>query len=389
MRSQHEAELAQLRQQLEANAETQRRELEASRTAHLAELGGLLPSEHSLSLLVHRFIFPALRAESAKLRHQLDASYASPGHAAGGKEASARDDVRLVKDDGAPGSSLKALYNGSIVAFKRLGAAGKSDLFMAEAQKLQAAIHPRLARFFGVVQLAGEPHAVMEGCGTSFSQLLPLLGSEREGLAGYLTMKRIVSWILNVAQGMQALHQLNLIHRELAVRNVVVGPMASQAVLAWVGDTSRPLPDSFDVRLCDFGLTLALEGTKQPTTPPGFELDYMHASPELLQYKRSRKEADVWAFAIVCWEVVAFGADPFAIQLCDGGETREDRITTLIKVLTVDKYRPSLDDPNLIEFELPAGFKALVAACWDEVATRRPKFADIVQRLEVIARDRT
>jgi hypothetical protein len=52
--------------------------------------------------------------------------------------------------------------------------------------------------------------------------------------------------------------------------------------------------------------------------------------------------------------------------------------------LTVDHYRPSLDDANLIEFALPTPWKDLIVACWDQAASKRPKFGEIVQRLEAI-----
>jgi serine/threonine protein kinase len=101
--------------------------------------------------------------------------------------------------------------------------------------------------------------AVMELCGCSLERLLRQLlvvQSEMEE-SGYLTLRRLLKWCLLVAQvsclfckvsffssrraqGVAVLHDKNIIHRDLAPRNILIGPNAKVAVDRWLNNPCDP-----------------------------------------------------------------------------------------------------------------------------------------------------
>jgi serine/threonine protein kinase len=135
------------------------------------------------------------------------------------------------------------------VACKKLGDAGKQALFLAELAKLQRADHPRVVRLFGVVVLGGEHIAVMELCGSNRAALLPIMGHVKSDMPEYFSLNQVLGWCLSVAHGMRSLHDKNIIHRDLAPRNIVVGPRAADALQVWLGDHNAPLPDDLDLKV--------------------------------------------------------------------------------------------------------------------------------------------
>jgi serine/threonine protein kinase len=146
--------------------------------------------------------------------------------------------TRSLLGSGSFGLVFEAQYGGSRVACKKLGDRAKTERFMLEMQKLQLADHPRVVRLFGVALYEEEPVAVMEYCGANLAELLPMMGGMQPELASsqgsFLVLSRVLRWCLSVAQGMRALHQRHIIHRDLALRNIVVGPLAADAVRAWM-----------------------------------------------------------------------------------------------------------------------------------------------------------
>jgi serine/threonine protein kinase len=147
------------------------------------------------------------------------------------------------------------------------------------------------------------------------------------------------------------------------------------------------MPEDFDLKICDFGLSLALEMSSSNKTNtvvlsgPGSECDFTRAPPEFLQFNKTKKEGDVWAFGIVCWEIFSLGmAEWYGLALL--GIERQLQVQALLKAV-LEGFRPPFDS-NALEFEIPASMKCLLADCWLLEAATRPRFTDIVERLEAI-----
>eukprot|EP00494_Astrolonche_serrata_P009068 UN09118 len=86
------------------------------------------------------------------------------------------------------------------------------------------------------------------------------------------------------ASGVWNLHRMNFIHRDLALRNLLIGL------------------DSFRVVVTDFGLSRVMDDTPNNTTKGRF-LPIAWCAPECLKSLEYSKKSDIWAFAVMCWEM--------------------------------------------------------------------------------------
>ena len=97
--------------------------------------------------------------------------------------------------------------------------------------------------------------------------------------------------IQQIAAGMEGLADQTLFHRDLALRNVLVFELDMADVTA----TS--------VKVSDFGLTVNSH-TATHVCVQGGPLPTRYLSPESLQRGRHSEKTDVWAFGVMCWELI-------------------------------------------------------------------------------------
>jgi serine/threonine protein kinase len=96
------------------------------------------------------------------------------------------------------------------------------------------------------------------------------------------------------------------VHRDLATRNVLV---------------ADGVP-----KIADFGLACPLADDKEYYKSSGGRIPLRWCAPECINFKKYSSASDVWAFAVVMWEVFACGEIPFsgvpnvilAKEVCDG-----------------------------------------------------------------------
>jgi serine/threonine protein kinase len=164
-----------------------------------------------------------------------------------------------------------------------------------EAAIFQAAgEHPRLIHFFGISSM---PAATEGGVGSqclvttlarhgSLDQVLDR--SNQDGQPLPLGVKLAVTQ--QICDGMAYLHARNLIHRDLATRNVLVKACGAQEGLDGAG---------WEICLTDYGLTkdVASDGAYYGPKSSS-ELPVLWMAPEALQRRRFSPKSDVWAFGV-------------------------------------------------------------------------------------------
>jgi len=178
---------------------------------------------------------------------------------------------------GAYGEVFKGLWRNQEVAVKMMKGELAISEFMEEAQlMLRLRPHDNVVLFLGV-------------CKDPFCVVLKYyaMGS----LYRYLKSEEPMKWGLQlkimkgIAAGISHLHEEKIIHRDLASRNIL-------------------LSASMEAIVSDFGFARLL---KQDTTVGETNTSIgpvKHMAPECLTDHVYSEKTDVWAFGVVCWEIL-------------------------------------------------------------------------------------
>ena len=227
------------------------------------------------------------------------------------------------------------------VAIKVLPPALATDVdrlarFQREAEVLASLNHPNIAAIYGLEESGGLMALAMELVeGEDLSQRIA---------RGTIPIDETLPIAKQIADALEAAHEQGIIHRDLKPANIKVRSDGT-------------------VKVLDFGLAKAMEPTAgssanlsmSPTLSPdatqaGIILGTAaYMSPEQARAKTVDKRADIWAFGVVLWEMVA-GARLFE------GATVSD---TLAFVLTKEP------DWTTLPAATPLRLQRLLARCLD------------------------
>eukprot|EP00479_Gromia_sphaerica_P008345 TRINITY_DN3127_c0_g1_i1.p1 TRINITY_DN3127_c0_g1~~TRINITY_DN3127_c0_g1_i1.p1 ORF type:complete len:287 (+),score=57.79 TRINITY_DN3127_c0_g1_i1:358-1218(+) len=165
----------------------------------------------------------------------------------------------------------------------------------------------------------------------------------------YLQALRIAA---EVAQGMIYLHSRNVVHRDLKPHNVLIDAQGR-------------------AKIADFGLSRVLKkvGFGNSRTTMGTP-EYL--SPEIIARETFSKQSDVYAFAIMMWELIT-RETPY-------GDWRSIQIIMNV----TDGMRPTFS-PHVF---CPTRLKRLVKQCWSQDAKDRPDFPTILRTLDSLMVER-
>ncbi|KAH9611821.1 hypothetical protein KSS87_006764 [Heliosperma pusillum] len=165
---------------------------------------------------------------------------------------------------------------------------------------------------------------------------------------GTFKLPSLIRVAIDVAKGMNYLHQNNIIHRDLKAANLL-------------------MDENEVVKVADFGVARVKAQTGVMTAETG---TYRWMAPEVIEHKPYDHKADVFSFAIVLWELLA-------------GKLPYDYLTPLQAAVGVVQkgLRPTIPKnchPKLAE---------LLEKCWQQDPTLRPNFAEIIPILQQIAKE--
>ncbi len=228
------------------------------------------------------------------------------------------------------------------IAIKVLPADFASDAerlarFEREAKVLASLNHPHIGAIYGFHEVGGVRFLAMELVpGEDLSQRLE---------KGSVPFSEAADMARQIAAGLEYAHERGIVHRDLKPANIKITPEGSVKVLdfglakAVVGDSTASGPTSAPTILP----TMTSAGTAI-----GMILGTAaYMSPEQARGKPVDKRADIWAFGVVLYEMLA------GRRLFDG-ETISD---TLAAVLT----RPV--DLDALPKSVPASLRRLLARC--------------------------
>lgn len=179
---------------------------------------------------------------------------------------------------------------GQLVAIKMLDrsrVAGNPELverFRREGEALRQLAHPHIVQLLATDEKEGHHYLVMELI--EGGDLLQLMQNQPQ-----LPLSQVLSIALDLSDALTRAHRLNILHRDIKPANVLLD------------GNGRP-------KLTDFGI--ARLGEASTLTQHGGVLGTVaYLSPEACQGETLDERADIWAFGLLLYEMLA-GERPFA-----------------------------------------------------------------------------
>ncbi|KAL2644139.1 hypothetical protein R1flu_011726 [Riccia fluitans] len=249
---------------------------------------------------------------------------------------------------GSFGMVYKGLYKDEKVAVKMLMIPESAS--MKESQKLKTRFrqkidvwytldHPNIVQFIGA-HINPPKWIIMSEFLHGGSLRAYLVRQQQRKLPENI----IQAMALDIARGMEYLHQNNVMHRDLKSANLL-------------------LDESGRVKVADFGLARFDSEDAVNLTAETGTIRWM--APEVICHMPYNRKVDVYSFGIVLWE------------LCTSKLPFEGMsFVQLAHAVASDNYRPPISEVS------SSAFTKLITRCWDRDPSKRPDFKEIVQYLE-------
>ncbi|XP_076004826.1 protein tyrosine kinase 2 beta, b isoform X2 [Genypterus blacodes] len=211
------------------------------------------------------------------------------------------------------------------------------EKFMSEAVIMKNLDHPNIVKLIGIIE-EDPVWIVMELY--QFGELGNYLTQNQSTL----TNTTLVLYSMQICKALVYLVGVNMVHRDIAVRNVLVAS-----------------PDC--VKLGDFGLSRYIEDEEYyKASVTRLPIKWM--APESINFRRFTSASDVWMFAVCVWEIMSRGQQPFFWL-----ENRD-----VINQLEQGIRLPKPDD-------CPPAIYSLMTRCWSYDPGERPSFTELVIKI--------
>ncbi|XP_074836214.1 receptor tyrosine-protein kinase erbB-3 [Carettochelys insculpta] len=185
------------------------------------------------------------------------------------------------------------------------------------------------------------------------TQLLPL-GSLLEYVRKHrdsIGPQLLLNWCVQVAKGMYYLEEHRMVHRNLAARNIL-------------------LKSPNQVQVADFGVADLLYPDDKKYFYNELKTPIKWMALESIHFGRYTHQSDVWSYGVTLWEMMTFGAEPYAgIRLAKVPDLLEkgERLTQP-QICTIDVYM-------------------VMVKCWMIDENVRPTFKELANEFTRMARD--
>ncbi|XP_024983769.1 integrin-linked protein kinase 1-like isoform X2 [Cynara cardunculus var. scolymus] len=265
-------------------------------------------------------------------------------------------ELQIRKSDGiSKGNYQVAKWNGTKVSVKILDKDSYSDpesinTFKHELTLLEKVRHPNVVQFVGAV-----------------TQNIPMMivseFHQRGDLTTYLQKKgrlsppKALRYALDIARGMNYLHECKpdpIIHCDLRPKNILLDSGGQLKVAGFAV-----------IRLSKISPNKA-----RLARPVTIDRANLYIAPEIYRDDLFDRSVDVYSFGLILYEMME-GVQPFHPK------APEDAV----KLMCVDDKRPPF---KIKAKHYPPDLKELIEECWYPDSTVRPKFSEIIIRLDSI-----
>ncbi len=303
-------------------------------------------------------IFVAIETPTCKIAKHLLAMF-TPNSNSDGEHLHSipYNDVQIKEPlgNGAFGNVFKCKFLG-VPAAAKVFKTRDSNTVKQEVTILANLQHPNVIQFIGLARNRNQYVLVTELMGMDLRSYLDQK-IMKDAETPPLKLLEAIDIMLQVAQGMDYLHERGVMHRDLKSPNVLIN------VLDY---GQSQVSKSVRAKLADFGVSKLKDSSTFTTPDVGTTL---WRAPEVFKKgsgEKYRKSADVYSFAIIFFDVLT-GKTPF-----DG--VLRQKLYEHIR----SGERPALPPTSYC----PEYLSALIQRCWDTRAEARPTFREICQMLE-------
>ncbi|EOD07210.1 hypothetical protein EMIHUDRAFT_62203, partial [Emiliania huxleyi CCMP1516] len=246
--------------------------------------------------------------------------------------------------------SFKTVYRGTLqgrsepIAVLRMRMGGSCEEEAAKLVKLGR--HSALVRYLGICTEGPDQLLLTE--------LAPhgSLNMFLEAHEDAVTLPHKLKVLEQTCAGMIALSGAGMVHRDLAMRNLLV--FAFDAID----------PAATVIKITDFGLAVDRHYQTHATVQ-GEDVPFRWMPPEALRRRRFSEKSDVWAFGVTAWELLTGGDMPYAF--IGSNEAVAERVCG----------GERLKRPNGCPDEL----WALIQRTWAAAPAERPTFMELAGEL--------
>uniref|UniRef100_A0A3Q2R269 non-specific protein-tyrosine kinase n=1 Tax=Fundulus heteroclitus TaxID=8078 RepID=A0A3Q2R269_FUNHE len=214
------------------------------------------------------------------------------------------------------------------------------EKFLSEADLMKNLDHPHIVRLIGVIEV--DPvWIVMELY--EHGELGNYLVEQQY----ILTTAQLTQYCLQICKALAYLEGLNMVHRDIAVRNVLVASAEC-------------------VKLGDFGLSRYIDEQEYYKASVS-RLPIKWMAPESINFRRFTSASDVWMFGVCVWEIFSMAQQPF-FWLENG------------QVINQLESGVRLQKPQTC----PPTIYGLLTRCWAYEPHSRPTFGELVRSFSEI-----
>lgn len=266
-------------------------------------------------------------------------------------------ELQVRKSDGiSTGTYQVAKWNGTKVAVKILDKDSYSNpdainVFKHELTLLEKVRHPNVVQFVGAVtqnipmMIVREYHA--KGDLTAYIQK-----------KGRLSPSKVLRFALDIARGMNYLHECKpdpVIHCDLKPKNILLDS-GGQLKVAGFGTVRFSL--------------LSPEKALLDQPEDNVDRSSLYVAPEIYKGDLFDRSVDAYSFGLIVYEMIE-GIPPFHPKPAEEA----------LKLLCLEGKRPTF---KIKTKSYPPDLKELIEECWDLDPAVRPKFSQVIARLDKI-----
>ena len=171
-----------------------------------------------------------------------------------------------------------------------------------------------------------------------------------------LNARLFIKWAYDIVKGMEYLSLKNIMHGDLAARNILISDLDNENYVA---------------KVTDFGLSKAFYDKTSYKKQDRKNVPWKWMDVAYLKTGVFKKTSDVWSFGVVFWEMLYIGQVPYL-----GGNAKET-----IKEIKAGYRLPPPDEIAKVKW-LVECYAEVTKMCWHINPKQRSSFSDLVETFE-------